>query len=115
MPLLEAQDKTPHVKEDFKLPVPVMDDLKLYAKMTDSDPDHVVVQALQYVFSKDTDFKEWKKKNPPVTVEEITPKKSNAGRPKKNSDGNSDGNSQAAELASEFPLTRNSEELSKAS
>jgi hypothetical protein len=36
MPLLEAQDKTPHVKEDFKLPVPVMDDLKLYAKMTDS-------------------------------------------------------------------------------
>jgi hypothetical protein len=115
MPLLEAQDKTPHVKEDFKIPVPVMEDLKLYAQMTNSDLDHVVVQSLQYVFSKDTEFKEWKRKNPPTQVEEITTKKSGAGRPKKNSDGNSDGNPQTAELPANFSAAGNSESISKAS
>jgi hypothetical protein len=42
-------------------------------------------------------------------------KKSGAGRPKKNSDGNSDGNSQPTELASEFNSAGNSERISKAS
>jgi hypothetical protein len=85
MPLLEAQDKTPYTKEDFKIPRPVMEDLTLYAQMTDSDPSHVVVQALLYVFGKDADFKKWKEQNPATNVAEISNKKSNAGRPKKNS------------------------------
>jgi hypothetical protein len=113
MPLLEAQDKTPHVKELFKLPVPVMEDLKLYAQMTDSGHDHVVVQALQYVFAKDGEFREYRKQHPTTNVEEIPARKSGAGRPKKNSDGNSDGNSQPTELAANFNSAGNSERLSK--
>ena|SRR3982751_820770 len=113
MPLLEAQDKTPHIKEDFKIPVPVMEDLKLYAQMTDSDLDHVVVQSLQYVFSKDSEFKEWKRKNPQTNVEEIPARKSGAGRPKKNLEVNSDGNSQTTELPVNINSAGNSERLSK--
>src|SRR3954464_7862696 len=93
MALLPTQNKTPHVKQDFKIPVPVMEDLKLYAQMTDSDHDHVVVQALQYVFGKDSEFREYRKQHPTTNVEEIPARKSGAGRPKKNSDGNSNGNS----------------------
>src|SRR4051812_39364368 len=111
MPLLEAQNKTPHTKQDFKIPVPVMEDLKLYARMTDSDPDHVVVQALQYVFAKDSDFREYRKNNPAASIEEITPKRSGAGRPKKNSEGNSE----ATELPENFSSTGNSERVQKAS
>jgi hypothetical protein len=113
MPLLDPQDKTPMIKEDFKIPVPVMEDLKLYAQMTDSGHDHVVVQALQYVFGKDAEFKEWKRKNPATQVQEITAKKSGAGRPKKNSDGNSDGNSETAELTGNLNSAGNSERISK--
>jgi hypothetical protein len=75
MALLPTQNKTTHVKQDFKIPVPVMEDLKLYAQMTDSDLDHVVIQALQYVFAKDTDFREFKRQNPAASVEEIQPKR----------------------------------------
>jgi hypothetical protein len=113
MPLLNAQDKTPHVKEDFKIPVPLMNDLKLYAQMTDSDHDHVVVQALQYVFAKDPEFREYRKQHPTTNVEEIPTRKSGAGRPKKNSDGNSDGNSEAAELPANLNSVGNSERISK--
>jgi len=113
MPLLEAQDKTPHIKEDFKIPVPVMEDLKLYAQMTDSDLDHVVVQSLQYVFSKDTEFREYRKQHPTTNVEEIPARKSGAGRPKKNSEGNSTGNSEPTELAANINSAGNSERLPK--
>src|SRR3954464_13740773 len=111
MALLPTQNKTPHVKQDFKIPAPVMEDLKLYARMTDSDPDHVVVQALQYVFAKDSDFREFKRQNPAASVEEIQPKRSGAGRPKKNSDGNSE----ATELPENFSSTGNSERVQKVS
>ena len=84
MPLLEAQNKIGFSRETYKLPADVKSELESYCRFADSDPDHVVVESLKYVFGKDKDFCDWKKANPVATsIEEVSPRKNK--QPKTNS------------------------------
>ncbi len=88
MPLLEAQSKIGFSRETYKLPTDVKSELQQYCRFANSDADHVVVKALQYVFAKDKDFSAWKKTSAALPVVEETSQRK-VGRPKTNPPWNS--------------------------
>lgn len=90
MPLLRPPDpQIPKRKFYVRIEEPLAIVLDRYAEFLGTTGiDHVVNQALEFVFRKDTDFKEWLSKNP-----QPAPRRPPGHRKKTHSEQNSDSGS----------------------
>ncbi len=68
MPLIPAQTKKVRETVTVKLDKAVVDQLKAYATFIDSTQEHVVNEALAFIFSKDKQFQDWLEKQKEVTT-----------------------------------------------
>jgi hypothetical protein len=66
MPLLRPPEPTvPKRKYYIRLDEPLAAAMERYAEFIGGHTaDHIISQALEFVFKKDTDFREWLEKNP---------------------------------------------------
>lgn len=70
----------------FRIEEPLALTMERYAEFLGTDSlDHVVSQALQFIFKRDTQFKSWLEQNPHATPKPIRPKASS------NKNANGDG------------------------
>lgn len=60
MPLLKIAARQKKESITIKIAVPVVDDLKAYARYASASQNEVAQEALSYVFSKDAEFQKWK-------------------------------------------------------
>jgi hypothetical protein len=74
MPLIERERKVEQVTLKAKIEQPLAEKLERYAAWMESSVDHVVAQAIEYVISKDKEFKV------PIDAGDSTPEGSVAKR-----------------------------------
>ena len=100
MPLLKPPDpKIPTRKYYVRVEEPVARTMERYAEFLGTPSvDHVVTQALEFVFRKDTDFKKWLAQHPESAAGKTTatrkvkvPGKSTSNRVASDSNGNQEG------------------------
>jgi hypothetical protein len=82
MPLLKPPAPTVAKRKYYiRIEEPLAVTMERYAQFIGANSaDHVIAQALEFVFKKDSDFRQWLEKNP-IRSPEPSPRKANATRP----------------------------------
>jgi hypothetical protein len=81
MPPLKPPEPTVAKRKYYiRIDEPLAVTMERYAEFIGAhSADHVISQALEFVFKKDNDFREWLEKNP-MRSPESSPRKTNVGR-----------------------------------
>lgn len=86
MPFIKPQDQIERKSQNIRFEKPILDDLQIYAAMTNSDEHYVVNEILRTVFKTDKEFRAFRDANPFAgQVQELpsAPTSIKRGRPKK--------------------------------